>query len=92
MLRYEEKVDIAQVCYKELEEEYITLALNGTLFRPKSHRAEYNVYLKYCGEVYCRENKKMYDELKQGDYVHIIVHRGYDKEKVLKRIFLTAIE
>lgn len=93
-LRYETFPGIAKVCKKEYEDEYTTttmLYMGENLLLPQNHHydEEYNVYLMYEGEEYCFDDEELYNSVKIGDSVRVLVHKGYNKSDDVKHVYLS---
>ena len=97
-LRYEKFQSTAKVCKKEYvnddDDDYATAIMVGKVCIPQIHYydEEYNVYLMYQGEQYCFDDRKLYNSVKIGDTVRVFVHKGYNKKKMLKHVYLSIIK
>lgn len=99
-LRYEESYKLVKVGRKEHKDAYTThipMTISAgktriTTMTPVFHDEEYNVYLLYKGEDYIFNSEDMYQSLKVGDEVNVVVHEGYNLKGELKNIYLTIPE
>ena len=98
-LRYEDFSEVVKVVRKEHKDAYTTymstITSTGkttTMLIPIFHDEEFNVYLGYKGNEHCFDDEDMYDSLKVGDKVNVVVHEGYNKKGELKNTYLTIVE
>lgn len=99
-LRYKDFSKVVKVGRKKHQDAYttympITISTGKntiTTMTPIFHDEEFNVYLVYKGEEYCFDDEDMFDSLKVGDKVNVVVHKGYNRKGELKNIYLTIVE
>lgn len=81
---YRETLEKVEVVDKEYNE---NLAMQlSTKTYPLDLFAEYNVYVLYEGEEYCIDNKELYDSVKVGDTIEVMVTKSFNKSGKLKNI------
>lgn len=96
-LRYEEFHELVEVIRKNYQKEetnYIPMTISTgetttTIMTPIFHDEEFNVYLVYKGNEYCFNDEDMFNSLKVGDKVNVVVHEGYNQKGDLKNTYLT---
>lgn len=99
-LRYEEGykwVKVGKKQYQDANTIYIPMTISTgktttTTLTPIFQDEEFNVYLIYKGNEYGFNNKDLFDSLKVGDEVEVIVHEGYNRKGELKHTYLTIVE
>ena len=89
-LRYETTSDVAKVVYKDYDDNFAMQYATKTY--PLGLFDEYNVYILYNGEKHCSDDEDLYEKVKVGDIVHILIHNGYDKHGVIKHTYLSIVE
>ena len=87
-LRYETMRDVAKVVRKEEDDNFVLQIATKTY--PLGLWDEYNVYLSYKGEEHCIDDEDLYEKVKVGDTVRILVHKGYNKNGELKRTYISC--
>ena len=55
-----------------------------------AQRDEYNVYILYKGEKLCFDDEDLYEKVKVGDTVFVLIHKGFDKHGELKHTYLSV--
>lgn len=58
-----------------------------TTMTPIFHDEEFNIYLVYKGNEYCFDDKYMFDSLKVGDKVKVVVHEDYNRKGERKNTY-----
>ena len=53
---------------------------------------EYNVYISHNGETHRFNNAYLYQKVKVGDFVHILIHNGYNQDGELKHTYISIEE
>ena len=89
-LRYETTRDVAKVVDKDYDDNFVLQIATKTY--PLGLYDEYNVYILYNGEEHCFDDEDLYEKVKVGDIVHILIHNGYDKHGELKDTYLSIEE
>jgi len=89
-LRYETTRDVAKVVDKDYDDNFAMQIATKTY--PLGLFDEYKVYILYNGEKHCFDDKDLYEKVKVGDIVHILIHNGYDKHGELKHIYLSIVK
>ena len=89
-LRYETTSDVAKVVYKDYDDNFAMQYATKTY--PLGLFDEYNVYILYNGEKHCFDDEDLYEKVKVGDIVHILIHNGYDKHGEIKHTYLSIVE
>ena len=77
-LRYEPTHDVAKVVDKY---DGLQFMLGGVPY--------YEVYILYKGKKHCFYDEDLYEKVKVGDTVHILVHKGFNKYGELKHTYLS---
>ena len=99
-LRYKHFSKVVKVGRKKYQDAYTTYMpitistgkTTTTTITPIFHDEEFKVYLVYKGDEYCFNDKDMFDSLKVGDKVKVVVHEGYNRKGELKNTYLTIVE
>lgn len=86
-LRYETTPDVATVVDKEYDDNFSLQIATKTY--PLGLFDEHNVYIVYKGEEHCFDNEDLYEKVKVGDTVRILIHKGFDKYGELKHTYLS---
>lgn len=86
-LRYETTRDVAKVVDKDYDDNFALQIATKTY--PLGLYDEYNVYILYNGEKHSFDDEDLYEKVKVGDIVHILIHKGYDKHGELKHTYLS---
>ena len=89
-LRYETTSDVAKVVYKDYDDNFAMQYATKTY--PLGLFDEYNVYILYNGKKHCFDDEDLYEKVKVGDIVHILIHNGYDKHGEIKHTYLSIVE
>lgn len=89
-LRYETTRDVAKVVDKDYYDNFAMQIATKTY--PLGLYEVYNVYILYNGEKHCFDDEDLYEKVKVGDIVHILIHKGYDKHGELKHTYLSIEE
>ncbi len=89
-LRYETTRDVAKVVDKKYDDNFAMQMATKTY--PLGLFDEYNVYILYNGEKHCFDDEVLYENVKVGDIVHILIHKGYDKQGKVKHTYLSIGE
>ena len=100
LLRYEDFSKVVKVVRKKHKDAYttyipLTISTGKTItttMTPMFHQEEFNVYLVYKGVEHCFNDEAMFNSLKVGDDVKVIVHEGYNLKGELKNTYLTIVE
>lgn len=81
----EECTDVmATVTEKEYKDSYVTMVpvYNGktTTLRPQHHPSKYYITITYEGVTKRVNSKNLYESVKEGDSIQMILYKGYDEE------------
>lgn len=86
-LRYKTTRDVAKVVNKDYDDHFALQI--ATKNYPLDLYDEYNVYILYKGEKLCFDDEDLYEKVKVGDTVHILIHNGFNKYGELKHTYLS---
>lgn len=90
-LRYETSKEYVKVYKKEYKNAHSTTILMPVdeimIPQTQHHKAEYNIYIIYDEEIYCINNKDLFDIVDSNDIICVYAHKGYNRQNVLKDIY-----